>query len=160
MAAVPDGQIESDSEKETKPDVLNDGAGNITGTSTGVLSSPPNAASSATGDTKPVAPPGAEDQQTLIAVLQYLRKNNLLESVDILRREAGLSDNADDSQGADGSCLGSGGNTDESGGANSLLNRVSIATPAAPVPAAPIKGKAVWLANSSAFWKSSLKDIH
>lgn len=140
MAAVQDGPIESESDKETKTDALNDGAGNITGSSTGVLSSPPNAASSATSATKSMAPPGPENQQTLLAVLQYLKKNNLLESVDILRREAGLSEDSEDSQGAEGS--GPAVNVDEGGDANSLLNRVSIAT-AAPVggaAAVPSKG--------------------
>lgn len=143
MAAVQDGPIESEGDKETKTDALNDGAGNITGSSTGVLSSPPNAASSATGATKSMAPPGPENQQTLLAVLQYLKKNNLLESVDILRREAGLSEDNDDSQNADGSGgIGPAASVDEGGDANSLLNRVSIAT-AAPVggaAAAPSKG--------------------
>lgn len=152
MAAVQDGPIESESDKETKTDALNDGAGNITGSSTGVLSSPPNATSSATGAAKPMAPPppGPEDQQTLLAVLQYLKKNNLLESVDILRREAGLSDD-EDSQGTDGS--GSAANADEGGDANSLLNRVSIATPApVAVPAAPPpKGKSAFTCNPNIY---------
>uniref|UniRef100_A0A8C2FME2 Transcription initiation factor TFIID subunit 5 n=1 Tax=Cyprinus carpio TaxID=7962 RepID=A0A8C2FME2_CYPCA len=121
MAAVQDGPMELDTEKETKPEILSDGTSKLSGnTASGTLSSSPLTAGGA---------PKQEDQQTLIAVLQFLRRNKLSESVEILRREAGLEDQ-EDSQTLDGS---GGGKGDRDGGeANSLLSRVSITSAAAP----------------------------
>ncbi len=121
MAAVQDGQMELDAEKETKPEILSDGTANISGNAaSGTLSSSPLTAGGA---------PKQEEQQTLIAVLQFLKRNKLTESVDILRREAGLEEQ-EDSQTLDGS---GGGKSDGDGGdTNSLLSRVSIASAAAP----------------------------
>lgn len=120
MAAVQDGPMELDPEKETKPEILSDGTSNLSGNAaSGTLSSSPLTAGRA---------PKQEDQQTLIAVLQFLKRNKLTESVDILRREAGLEE--EDSQTLDGS---GGGKSDGDGGdTNSLLSRVSIASAAAP----------------------------
>ncbi|KAA0721969.1 TFIID subunit 5 Transcription initiation factor [Triplophysa tibetana] len=120
MAAVQDGSTELDTEKETKPEILSDGSANISGNAgSGVLSSSPPAG----GAQKP-----EEDQQTLIAVLQFLRRNKLTESVDILKREAGLSDDQENSKATD-----AGGKTDgDAGDTNALLSRVSIASAAAP----------------------------
>uniref|UniRef100_A0AAZ3QT25 TFIID subunit TAF5 NTD2 domain-containing protein n=1 Tax=Oncorhynchus tshawytscha TaxID=74940 RepID=A0AAZ3QT25_ONCTS len=136
MAAVQDGQLNMEVEKDIKTEITNDGSGNI------------NANSSSPGSTssggKSKSPAGSgEDQQTLLAVLQFLKRNKLTESVDILRREAGLSADADDSPVSDSAGAGSGGvpNVSADGGdANSLLSRVSIATPFAPPATAPPKG--------------------
>ncbi|XP_026861426.2 transcription initiation factor TFIID subunit 5 [Electrophorus electricus] len=138
MATVQDGPTDPESEKETKPDILSDGSANLPGLTSGALSTSPVTAPS-TGTSKP------EDQQTLLAVLQFLKRNNLTESVDILRREAGLSDEADDTQGAEagGGGLGTGASVGaESGDANSLLSRVSIGTGASQntVASTPAKG--------------------
>lgn len=120
MAGVQDGPIELDAEKDTTPEIVSDGTSNLSGNAaSGTLSSSPLTAGAA---------PKQEDQQTLIAVLQFLKRNKLTESVDILRREAGLEDQ-DDSQALDGS---GGGKADGDGGdTNSLLSRVSIASAAA-----------------------------
>lgn len=119
MAAVQDGSIELDTEKETKPEILSDGSANISGNAgSGVLSSSPPAG----GAQKP------EDQQTLIAVLQFLRRNKLTESVDILKREAGLSDDQENSKAPDAGGKGDG----DAGDTNALLSRVSITSAAAP----------------------------
>lgn len=125
MAAVQDGQMELDAEKETKPEILSDGTSNLSGnTASGTLSSSPLTAAPAGGA------PKMEDQQTLIAVLQFLKRNKLTDSVEILRREAGLGEDQEDSQATDGS---GGGKGDVDGGdANSLLSRVSITSAAAP----------------------------
>ena len=144
MAAVQGGQIDPEGEKDIKTEPSNDGSGNNNANDGGVLSSSPDATSSS-GTTKTLTA-GAEDQQTLLAVLQFLKRNKLSESVNILRREAGLSDDADDSKVSDsaGSGLGSTVNVDAEGGdANSLLNRVTIATAAPPAtaPPAPTKGR-------------------
>ncbi|XP_016124765.1 transcription initiation factor TFIID subunit 5-like isoform X1 [Sinocyclocheilus grahami] len=125
MAAVQDGPMELDAEKETKPEILSDGTSNLSGnTASGTLSSSPLTAAPAGGA------PKMEDQQTLIAVLQFLKRNKLSESVEILRREAGLGEHQEDSQATDGS---GGGKGDGDGGdANSLLSRVFITSAAAP----------------------------
>uniref|UniRef100_A0A8C8MLV0 TFIID subunit TAF5 NTD2 domain-containing protein n=1 Tax=Oncorhynchus tshawytscha TaxID=74940 RepID=A0A8C8MLV0_ONCTS len=128
MAAVQDGQLNLEVEKDIKTEITNDGSGNI------------NANSSSPGSTssggKSKSPAGSgEDQQTLLAVLQFLKRNKLTESVDILRREAGLSADADDSPVSESAGAGSGGVPSvgaDGGDANSLLSRVSIATPVAP----------------------------
>ncbi len=130
MAAVQDVQMELDAEKETKPEILSDGTANISGNAaSGTLSSSPLTAGGA---------PKQEEQQTLIAVLQFLKRNKLTESVDILRREAGLEEQ-EDSQTLDGS---GGGKSDGDGGdTNSLLSRVSIASAAAPQTPTPMPVK-------------------
>lgn len=137
MAAVQDGPMELDAEKETKPEILSDGTSNLSGnTGSGALSSSPLTAAPAGGA------PKLEDQQTLIAVLQFLKRNKLSESVDILRREAGLAEDLEDPQAADGS----GGKDDGDGGdATSLLSRVSIAAAAAPQSTlTPMPVKSEW----------------
>ncbi|CAB1344592.1 unnamed protein product [Coregonus sp. 'balchen'] len=134
MAAVQDGQLNLEVEKDIKTEITNDDSGNI------------NANSSSPGSTssggKSKSPAGSgEDQQTLLAVLQFLKRNKLTESVDILRREAGLSADADDSPISESAGAGSSGapNVGADGGdANSLLSRVSIATPAALQATAPL----------------------
>jgi len=140
MAALQDGPMELDAEKETKPEILTDGTSNLSGnTGNGALSSSPLTAAPAGGA------PKQEDQQTLIAVLQFLKRNKLSESVEILRREAGLTEDQVDSLAADGS---GGGKGDEDGGegdANSLLSRVSITAAAAPQSTlTPVPVKSEW----------------
>ncbi|XP_067297096.1 transcription initiation factor TFIID subunit 5 isoform X2 [Pseudorasbora parva] len=125
MAALQDGPMELDAEKETKPEILSDGASNLSGnTGNGALSSSPLTAAPAGAAPKP------EDQQTLIAVLQFLKRNKLSESVEILRREAGLAEDQEDSLTADGN--GGGKGDGEGVDAKSLLSRVSITAAAAP----------------------------
>lgn len=126
MAAVHDGPSDLESEKETKPDILSDESGaNLPGIMSGTLPSslhPPPPA---------VAPKTEEQQQTLLAVLQFLRRNNLTESVDILRREAGLQDEAEEERGAEATTLGL---NSGPGDTSSLLSRVSSQS------SAPAKG--------------------
>lgn len=127
MAAVHDGPSDIESEKETKPDVLSDeSAANMPGIMSGTLSSP-----------SPLAPPSAavpkaeeQQQQTLLAVLQFLRRNNLTESVNILRREAGLQDELEEARGTDSAAPGL-----NTGDTSSLLSRVSAQN------SAPAKGE-------------------
>lgn len=144
MAAVHDGPSDIESEKETKPDVLSDeSAANLPGTMSGTLSS-----------ASPLAPPSAavpkaeeQQQQTLLAVLQFLRRNNLTESVNILRREAGLQDELEEARGTDSAAPGL--NTGP-GDTSSLLSRVSAQN------SAPAKGE-LPIADSSQ--NGSLLDI-
>ncbi|CAL8269474.1 transcription initiation factor TFIID subunit 5 [Gadus morhua] len=133
MAAVQSGQSETEEEKEIQPETSNDGSrtdGRPPAGSPGVPAPSP-------GAVKPSAP---GEEETLRAVLRFLQKNNLSESVEILRREAGLPDEPEDQTGSESSGTGSGGQ--EAGGgvgdAGSLLSRVSAApTPAAATVAAP-----------------------
>uniref|UniRef100_A0A667XD94 Transcription initiation factor TFIID subunit 5 n=1 Tax=Myripristis murdjan TaxID=586833 RepID=A0A667XD94_9TELE len=148
MAAVQGGLIDTEEEKDIKTEPANDGCGNNNNNNTAndgrLLNASPGSISSG-GSNKP-ATGALEDQQTLLAVLQFLKKNNLSESVEILRREAGLSEDTEDSKGLDSSGAGSGGaagNVDsESGDANSLLSRVSVSSSAVSASAvqAPSKG--------------------
>lgn len=116
MAAVQDGGSELDGEKEPQPDLLSDGS----------------AAPAAAPAPKP------EEQQTLLAVLQFLKRNKLCESVDALRREAGLPDEPEEAPGSE--AAGAAGSTGaELGDNNSLLSRVSAASQSVAVPA-PAKG--------------------
>lgn len=130
MAAVHDGPSDIENEKETKPEILSDeSAANLPGIMSGTLSS---------SSSPPLAPPSAvvpkaeeQQQQTLLAVLQFLKRNNLTESVDILRREAGIQDEAEEARGTEAAAAGL--NTGP-GDASSLLSRVSAQS------AAPAKG--------------------
>ena len=138
MAAIQGGVVDADEEKDIKSEPSSDGWGNNNASDGRVLSASPGSSAPAVG-IKPAA--GApEDQQTLLAVLQFLRKNKLTESVDILRREAGLPE--DSLKGADSSGAGSGGAAgggDADGAdASSLLSRVTVSSSAAAQ--APTKG--------------------
>lgn len=127
MAAVHDGPSDVESEKETKPDIVSDeSAANLPGIMSGTLSSSPLAPPS---DAVPKAE--EQQQQTLLAVLQFLRRNNLTETVDILRREAGLQDELEEARGTESAAPGL--NTGP-GDASSLLSRVSSQS------SAPAKG--------------------
>lgn len=138
MAAVQGSLVE---EKDIKTEPSNDGGGNNNANDGRLLSTSPGSSAS-TGSNKS-ATGAPEDQQTLLAVLQFLRKNNLSESVEILRREAGLPEDSLDPKGGDSSGAGSGaaaGSVDlEGGDASSLLSRVT-ASSAAGAPA-PNKGR-------------------
>lgn len=94
----------------------------------------------------PAASPAALDRQTLVAVLQFLRRSNLRESEEILRREARLL--GDDLGAAALSPAGSGllgtpGGDAESSGGEALLSRVTAAATIA------IGGSAAAVASSS-----------
>lgn len=94
----------------------------------------------------PAASPTALDRQTLVAVLQFLRRSNLRESEEILRREARLL--GDDLGAAALSPAGAGllgapgGDADAAGG-EALLSRVTTAA------ATAIGGSAATVASSS-----------
>lgn len=139
MAAVQGGLAE---EKEIKTEPANDGAAN-NNSNEGRPSSASPGSSGSSGSSKAAA--GApEDQQTLLAVLQFLRKNNLSESVEILRREAGLPEDSLDSKTGDATEAGSGGTggSAEGGGgdASSLLSRVTVSASASSGAPTPAKG--------------------
>jgi len=142
MAAVQGGLVDAVEEKDIKTEPSSDGTGNNNANDAGPPSASPGSSAPSAGSNKSAA--GApEDQQTLLAVLQFLRKNKLTESVDILRREAGLPEDspdlkADDSSGA-GSGAAAGSGDAEGGDASALLSRVT-ASSAAAAPPAPTKG--------------------
>uniref|UniRef100_A0A8C3JE74 TATA-box binding protein associated factor 5 n=1 Tax=Calidris pygmaea TaxID=425635 RepID=A0A8C3JE74_9CHAR len=93
----------------------------------------------------PAASPSALDRQTLVAVLQFLRRSNLRESEEILRREARLL--GDDLGAAALSPTGTGllatAGGDADAGGEALLNRVTAAATIA------IGGSAAAVASSS-----------
>lgn len=126
MAAVQGGLVDAEEEKDIKTEPSSDGGGNNNANDGRLPSTSPVAP--AAGNKNAVAAP--EDQQTLLAVLQFLRKNNLSESVDILRREAGLPEDSLDAKGTDSSGGGSGGaagSADLDGvDASALLSRVTV----------------------------------
>ncbi|MGH0185922.1 UNVERIFIED_CONTAM: hypothetical protein FKN15_037236 [Acipenser sinensis] len=87
MAAVQDGPIESESENEIKTETSNEVPGNPGDAGGGV---PPTASVAAVATEKPAAAAAdSTERQTLLAVLQFLKKSKLFESEEILRREAG-----------------------------------------------------------------------
>uniref|UniRef100_A0A3Q3Q6K1 Transcription initiation factor TFIID subunit 5 n=1 Tax=Monopterus albus TaxID=43700 RepID=A0A3Q3Q6K1_MONAL len=136
MAAIQGGVVDAKEEKEIKTEPSNEVSGNNNANDGRLLSASP-AASAGSNKATAGAP---EDQQTLLAVLQFLKKNNLTESVEILRREAGLPEESQDLKGADSSGTGA---TDaaasvdvEGVDTSSLLSRVTGSTSAgAPAPA-------------------------
>lgn len=129
MAAVHDGPSDIKSEKETKPDALSDeSASNLPGIMSGTLSTSLHGSTTAPA----AAPKTEEQQQTLLAVLQFLKRNKLTESVDILRREAGLQEEPEEEErGAEAAAPGL---NSGCGDASSLLSRVSAQS------GAPAKG--------------------
>lgn len=148
MAAVQGGPVDAVEEKDIKTEPSNDGCGSNSTNDGRAASASPGSGAPAAGAKPAAAAP--EDQQTLLAVLQFLKKNKLTESVDILRREAGLPEDSLDLKGADSSAAGSGG---AAGGAaagavaggdlgaadaSSLLSRVTASSSA--VVQAPTKG--------------------
>lgn len=144
MAAVQGGLIESVDKKETTVEPSEESAGNNSNNaSDGRLLSPPPASGAPAGGNNAAGAGTPTDQQTLLAVLQFLKKNNLAESVEILRREAGLPEDSADAKAGDPSAAGASANsTDQDGGdASALLSRVTVA--AAAAAPAPSKGSLV-----------------
>lgn len=149
MAAVQGGLVDAEEEKDITTEPSSDGCGNNNANDGRLLSTSPGASS---GSNKNAAAAAAapEDQQTLLAVLQFLKKNNLSESVEILRREAGLPEDSLDAKGTDSSGGGSGGAAGsvelESGDATSLLSRVTVSSSAgAQAPTKSNVKKQTWL---------------
>lgn len=137
MAAVQGGMVDAKDETDIKTEPASDGFGNNHANDARLLSASPGS-STAAGNNKP-APGAPEEQQTLLAVLQFLKKNKLSESAEILRREAGLPEEVLDPKGSDSAGSGLGSSADIDGGdANALLSRVTVSTPAAAK--APTKG--------------------
>lgn len=145
MAAIQGGLVEAVDKKDvTVREPSEDGVGNNgnNNANDGKLLTPPPGPNAAAGGNNTAA--GAPvDQQTLLAVLQFLRKNKLSESFDILRREAGLPEDSVDLKGGDSLAVGpagAAGTVDlEGGDASSLLSRVTVSsTVGAP---APTKGR-------------------
>lgn len=126
MAAVQGGLVDADEEKDIKTEPANDGCGNNNANDGRLLSASPGASSE---NNKAVAGTPV-DRHTVFAVLQFLKRNNLTESVEILRREAGLPEDSGDAKGTDSSGGGSGGAAGvvdlEGGDASSLLSRVTV----------------------------------
>lgn len=136
MAAVQGGLVEAADKKDIKVEPSEESGGNNTNNaSDGRLLSPAPAPAAPAAASNNAAAGAPVDQQTLLAVLQFLRKNNLSESVEILRREAGLPEDSPDTKGGD-SAAGSAGSADTEGGdASSLLSRVTVSsTVVAPAP--------------------------
>ncbi|XP_074763759.1 transcription initiation factor TFIID subunit 5 isoform X2 [Athene noctua] len=94
----------------------------------------------------PAASPAALDRQTLVAVLQFLRRSNLRESEEILRREARLLGDdlgAAALSPAGAGLLGAPGSDADSAGGEALLSRVTAAA------AIAIGGSVATVASSS-----------
>lgn len=142
MAAVQGGQGDAVEEKDIKSEPATDGFGNNNANDGRPPSASPGSSAPAGSNKSP--PEAPEDRQTLLAVLQFLRKNKLTESVEILRREAGLPEDSQDPKGTDSSGAGSGGAAGgvdlEGADASALLNRVTVSASAAAQ--APTKGTA------------------
>lgn len=138
MAAVQGGLVEAADKKDIKVEPSEESGGNNTNNaSDGRLLSPAPAPAAPAAASNNAAAGAPVDQQTLLAVLQFLRKNNLSESVEILRREAGLPEDSPDAKGGDSAAgsAGSGSADTEGGDASSLLSRVTISsTVVAPAP--------------------------
>lgn len=148
MAAVQGGLVESVDKKESIVEPSEENAGNnSTNASDGRLLSPPPASGTPAGSNNSAGAGTPTDQQTLLAVLQFLKKNNLAESVEILRREAGLPEDSADAKTGDSSAAGAAANSsDQDGGdASALLSRVTVSAAATAAPPAPSKGSLVAL---------------
>lgn len=141
MAAVQSGQIDTEEEKEIKLETSHDGPRINSSNDGRPLSVSPGTTPS--GASIKAAPGTTEEEQTLLAVLQFLKKNNLSESVEILRREAGLSEEPEDQKGSESTGTGLAPGNKDAGGtdASSLLSRVAVASSAATAVAAPAPSK-------------------
>ncbi|KAG8551636.1 hypothetical protein GDO81_004190 [Engystomops pustulosus] len=127
MAAAPDEASES---VKTEPELLEDVKPEIQGCAdneeaalgngNGVSPKPssPQAAAPA-AVTSQAGSSDVPDRQTLLAVLQFLKKSNLKESADILLRETGILD------GEDAHCLSPEQHSDTDGAEHSILSRVT-----------------------------------
>ncbi|CAG03344.1 unnamed protein product, partial [Tetraodon nigroviridis] len=93
--------------------------------------SPSSSSSPGNNNNNNTATESTVDQQTLVAVLQFLKKSKLNASVDILRREAGLPEDSLDVKGSDPGAQGAAGGADLEGvDAATLLNRVTVSSSA------------------------------
>lgn len=143
MAAVQGGIVDAVDKKDIKAEPSEDGTGNNNnnGNDNRMLSpSPSSSSSSGNNNNNNTAAGATVDQQTLVAVLQFLKKNKLNDSVEILRREAGLPEDSLEIKGGDPGAGGAAGNANLEGvDAATLLNRVSASSSAGTQP--PIKGR-------------------
>lgn len=138
MAAVQGGIVDTVDKKDIKAEPSEDGIGNNNnnGNDNRMLSpSPSSSSSSGNSNSNSTAAAATVDQQTLVAVLQFLKKNKLNDSVEILRREAGLPEDSLDIKGSDPGAGGAAGSGNlEAVDAATLLNRVSVSASAAAQP--------------------------
>lgn len=143
MAAVQGGLVETADKKDIKSEPSEEGTGNNNSNNANdsrMLSPSPSSSSSSGNHNNNITAGTTVDQQTLVAVLQFLRKNKLNDSVEILRREAGLPEDLLDAKGGDQGTGGAGGNTEQEGvDAATLLNRVTVSSSAGTQP--PTKGR-------------------
>uniref|UniRef100_A0A674PAF7 Transcription initiation factor TFIID subunit 5 n=1 Tax=Takifugu rubripes TaxID=31033 RepID=A0A674PAF7_TAKRU len=138
MAAVQGGIVDTVDKKDIKAEPSEDGIGNNNnnGNDNRMLSpSPSSSSSSGNNNNNNTAAAATVDQQTLVAVLQFLKKNKLNDSVEILRREAGLPEDSLDIKGSDPGAGGAAGSANlEAVDAATLLNRVTVSASAAAQP--------------------------
>lgn len=133
MAAVQGGLVDIVDKKDIKAEPSEDGTGNNSNVNDNRMLSPSPSSSCSSGNNNNnnTAAGATVDQQTLVAVLQFLKKNKLNDSVEILRREAGLPEDSLDVKGNDPGAHGAAGNADQEGvDAATLLNRVSVSSSA------------------------------
>lgn len=134
MAAVQGGLVDTVDKKDIKAEPSEDGTGNNNNNNVNDnrILSPSPSSSSSSGNNNNTTPTGTTaDQQTLVAVLQFLKKNKLNDSVEILRREAGLPEDSLDIKGSDPGAQGAAGNAELEGvDAATLLNRVTVSSSA------------------------------
>lgn len=143
MAAVQGGLVDTVDKKDIKAEPSEDGTGNNNNNNVNdnrMLSpSPSSSSSSGNNNNNNTATGTTEDQQTLLAVLQFLKKSKLNDSVEILRREAGLPEDSLDIKGSDAGAQGAAGSGDLEGvDAATLLNRVTVSSSAGTQ--LPVKG--------------------
>lgn len=142
MAAVQGGLVESVDKKESTVEPSEENAGNNSNNaSDGRLLSPPPASGAPAGGNNSAGAGTPTDQQTLLAVLQFLKKNNLAESVEILRREAGLPEDSADAKAGDSSAAAANSSDQDGGDASALLSRVTVSAAATAATAAPVPSK-------------------
>lgn len=138
MAAVQGGIVDTVDKKDIKAEPSEDGIGNNNnnGNDNRMLSpSPSSSSSSGNSNSNNTAAGATVDQQTLVAVLQFLKKNKLNDSVEILRREAGLPEDSLDIKGSDPGAGGVAGSANlEAVDAATLLTRVTVSASAAAQP--------------------------
>lgn len=137
--------MDSVDKKDIKAEPSEDSTGynNNNGNDSRMLSPSPSSSSSSGNSSSSTATAATADQQTLVAVLQFLKKNKLNDSVEILRREAGLPEDSLDIKGSDPGAGGAAGTASlEAADAAALLSRVSASSAAAAAAAQPqIKGR-------------------
>lgn len=143
MAAVQGGLVDTVDKKDIKAEPSEDGTGNNNNNANEnrkMSPSPsPSSSSSSGNNNNNTATESTVDQQTLVAVLQFLKKSKLNASVDILRREAGLPEDSLDVKGGDPGAQGAAGSADLEGvDAATLLNRVTV-------PPLPAKGTFLYM---------------